>query len=92
MNNVGVNLAQRDQRPQFFARLSVQVPQESGPVAINCRFGIVFGKPEVEGVFSVGAGRSSHTSGKSVDEPWELAQLSGAKDGNLVLAGSKLWH
>jgi hypothetical protein len=78
MNDVGVNLAEGHKRPNILARVNANVAKESRPVALDCRFGVVFGESEVEGFAAVGAGGTTWARRKSVDKPGNFAQVGGA--------------
>jgi len=47
VNEVGVNLAQSDERPQLFAGDSAEFRQESLSVPFNCDPSVLFGKSEI---------------------------------------------
>jgi hypothetical protein len=106
MDKVRMNLAQRNQRPKLGFRSSrgstrdlrapgvpsAEFRQECSPVALDQGTGIIFRESEVKGAASVGPGKSGHTRGKSVDEPWKFAQVVRTKNGELALPGKPIRH
>lgn len=97
MNDVGMNLAQRDQGPRlgasFLALISVaERAQKSGAVALDRGFGVVFGEPKIEGFIPIAARGSSQARGKSVDEPGEFAEARSVKNAELALPGAWIRH
>jgi hypothetical protein len=92
MNDVGVNLAQSNERPKIPAVGSAKCPEERGAVALNRGFGVVFSKSEVERFVSVGAREPSDAGGKSVNEPGKFAQVWGAKNVELALLRDPVRH
>ena len=94
MDDVGMNLAQRDQWPALGVRLSrgcswdflsfaaerADFMQKRGAVSLDRGFRILFGESEIEVSIPIGARESARASGKSVDEPGKLAQVCCAED------------
>ena len=90
MNDVRVNLAERDQRPAFFGH--AELVEICRAVALDCGFGVVFRESQVECAAAVGSRIAAEARGKSVNEPRELAQMRGAKNVRCVLFRSPSRH
>ena len=69
VNEIGMNLAQRDQRPVFLAFDGAKFLQEGGAIALDIGARIFFGEPKIQGISSVGPGKSSATGGEAMDQP-----------------------
>jgi hypothetical protein len=93
MDDVGMNLAQRDERPELGVRLSrgvarnfarffasAEFVQKDSAVTLDCGFGIVFGKSEIKGLFPVCARESTLARRESVHQPGKFAQVVGVEN------------
>src|SRR5271165_3234375 len=89
-NDVGMDLAKRNQRPERPASVArtaapmgggdrAEVTEKRNPVAFDCGSGIVLRETEIEIAFPVGAGKSSNPRREAVNEPRE-PQVTRAKD------------
>lgn len=102
MDNVGVNLADRNQRrdcfrtnsPRRFSSFTygTELSKERRAVALDDCFGVFLGESEVERAASVGSRKSTTAGGKSVNEPGKVAQVSCAKDVKFGLLGDPMGH
>ena len=68
MNEIGVDLPQRDQRPRMLPA-SAKCDQKSRPVALNGAPCVLFGESEIESLATVYARSTAWACGKSVHEP-----------------------
>ena len=59
--------------------------QKRGAISLDGALGIIFGEAEVQVALPVGAGESSHTRGKTMDQPGKFAQVLSAKNIELGL-------
>ena len=99
MDHVGVDLAQRDYRPELRAVFmpvcstadGAQLTQKCSPVAFDKDSRVVPGESQVESVRFVNAGESPQPRGKSMDQPGKFAQPIRTKDIELDF-GSPLLH
>src|SRR5450432_773366 len=108
MNNIGMNLAKRDQRPEYFAPASrtyvsrvlasdrAQSAKKRRAVTLHRDPGILFGEPQIQSALAVNAGDATPSGGKSVDQPRDRAQMPSVKNGGNCflndLAGSPSRH
>ena len=88
VDQVGMNLTQGDDGPErLFAgprgtrRCRAQSSQEGSAIALDRRARILFGEPQVEVTFAVGARIASDSRGESMQQPGMLAQVARAKNG-----------
>lgn len=70
VDEIGVNLAQGDERPVP----GVKLVEEQLSVVLHPRAGIILGKSEVQIGFSVSAGRAAFPRAESVDQPRQFFQ------------------
>src|SRR6266446_2933807 len=80
VNEVGVNLAQGDERPTFAPLRYPNLVEEKLAVAFDGGAGVVFGEAEIESVSAVDAGNSAMAGGEGVNEPREIGQLFGMQE------------
>ena len=96
VDDVGVNLAQGDQPPLgralSEARECPKFLQESLAVAFYRRAGIVFRQSEVEIASAISVRESSDAGGKTMDQPWELFELTRTKRRDSGFPGRNGWH
>ena len=95
-DDVGMNLAQRNQRPRFgfvirFA-LGAELTQERGAVSLDGGFGVVFGESKVERVLAIYTRESARPRGKAMDKPRDSAQMLSRNNIKLSLLGVPLRH
>lgn len=97
MNDVGVNLAERDQWRRLsgfaaaFFRLAIigsKHMQEGLAVSFDRGFGIVFGKSQIQRAAAIGTRNPSHAGGKSMDKPGNSAEVRSTEKIQLALPGT----
>ena len=93
MNDVGVDLAQRNQRPGFaLSADGAELFQKHRPVTLNRALGVVPGKTEVQARTTISGRASARTGGKSVNQPGKPHQLLGMQNCQPRLARYLAWH
>ncbi len=80
MDEVGVNLAERDQRPGLPVFDCSEFCEEGRAVTFDGAARIVLGKPEVEGVSTVSPGNAAQPRAEPVDEPRKAREWIGMKN------------
>ena len=85
VNEVGMKLAQRDQRPSFPAFDGAKLLEEGGAVALNSSTRIFFGEPEIQGITAVGTGSPPPAGGKTMDQPGKMFERSSLEYGDFRL-------
>lgn len=93
---VGVNLAQRHERPRVGPCSGLapnpECSQERHPVTLDRSLGIVFRESQIEHVLPIYARESAHARGESVDEPGKLAQMRGVNNVEFLLREIPIQH
>lgn len=87
MDQVGVDLAQRDQRSGPITPQCPEFSQESGAVALHCAPPIVFGEAEVQGVPTVNPRATPYPRAEAVAEPRNAHERIGVKNGDWGFLG-----
>lgn len=70
MNNVGMNLAHRNQRPGRASGYGAGGQQNLFSIAFHAGAEIVLGEAQVQRSAAVAGGEAAGTRGESVDQPW----------------------
>jgi hypothetical protein len=91
MNEVRMDLTQRDQGPRMFAARS-KFLKKCRAVAFNRRPGILLRKPQIQRVAAIPARRAAATRRKAVNEPGHAPKVVRLKNRNFGFCGDPGWH
>ena len=83
MNDVGMNLAQRDQRPRSGLGCRANSEQHLFAISFHAGAKIVFGKAEIERPSAVAGGDAAGSRGESVDQPGNTSEVCRLKNSRL---------
>jgi len=83
VNEIGMNLARRDQRPAILAVDGTELPQEYFAVALDRAAGIMFGEPQIESLSAIHPGEAAEPGAESVDQPWGPNEVRSTQDRRL---------
>jgi hypothetical protein len=81
MDEIGMNLAQSNQRPFLLAAASAKLLQEGSTIALDRAAGILFGESEAERVSPICAGKSPDSRAESMNQPGNASQVVRMKNG-----------
>lgn len=91
MNNVGVDLTQRHQRPGM-AATDAEFTEERGAIASHVGSAIRFSEAKVERMTAVDARVAALPGGESVNQPPEFLKMRGLDDRGLGFCRDPGWH
>src|SRR5436305_14303587 len=99
VDQVGMHLTEGDHGPErLFAgprgprRCRAQSSQEGSAIALDGRARILFGEPQVEVTFAVGARIASDSRGESMQQPAMLAQVARTQNVEFSFFSGPGWH
>ena len=74
VNEIGMNLAQGDDRPQLLSAGGSDLRQEGGSIAFDCAARVLFGESEIESISPVNAGNPTGSGAETVNQPRKPSQ------------------
>ena len=91
VNDVGVDLAERRQRPGM-AAASAQLGEELGAIALDRSLGVCLRKAEVQGPAAIDARVAAWSGREPMNEPGEFLKTKGLEDRQFGLRGDPGCH
>jgi hypothetical protein len=85
VDEIGVNLAQSNQRRFLSAAASAEFLQEGSSVAFDRAAGILFSESEIERVSPISTGKSANSHAESMNQPRNASHVFRTKDGQSSL-------
>jgi hypothetical protein len=92
MNEIGMNLAKRYQRPELFSVYCAEFIQEIRSIALDGGAGIGFGESEIQGISAINPGSSAGSGAKTMDEPGDFLQSVAMENFDLIFLGDFCGH
>ena len=92
VDEVGMNLTQRDQRPRLLAGGSAEPEHKGRPVPFDCGARILFGESKIESASTINARRTAESGAESVNQPGNASEDFRTKDGQSRSFGRLYGH